>query len=269
MDVSLSGRRISKFLIPLLGFTLISCGNRYDLANESGRRARMEDASYHLSKMECAEAQASIEPLYYSTYVNDEIRILMASSIACYARFNLLNFITALSNTSGIFQSLAKTLSNTAGDGTPSILYRAADVLTQSGTVLNAYQRGTSVNSFMVYLQFGVIAALQRNYGSPAADGSQGADLLYETAGANPPGEMSDEDGCALSAAFSHISDSYTNSELSQGSGLSIISSLDSLCTVAGVTSCSQLSRSRSSCDGTNAASVKAASMVTGVNDSW
>ena len=110
MDVSLSGRRVILFLFlaALASLTLISCGNRYDLSKESGRRARIDDANFHLSKGECGAASEAIDPLYASTYVDDEIRIVKASATACYAHYSLLKFAGNIAGSSNYLQALVK-----------------------------------------------------------------------------------------------------------------------------------------------------------------
>jgi len=269
MEVSLSGRGLFLFLFLAAFAGLVSCGNRYDLSTERGRQSRIDDANFHLSKGECGAAAEAIDPLYNSTYVNDEVRIIKASAVACNAHYNLLTFVGNIAGVSNYFQAMAKSLTNTTGDGARQSMYDAVDVLTQSGAVLNASQRSASVNTYMVFLQFGVISAIIRNYGNPSSTGARGANLIYDADGANPSPEMSDIDACALAAAFSHISDSMSNSNLSDSDTKALNSSMNSVCVSAGFSSCAVLSRDRTSCNGVNANSVNAKSAVTGVNASW
>lgn len=271
MDVSLSGLRVFRkiFCVSVLAVTLISCGNRYDLSTERGRRSRIDDANFHLSKGECGAADEAISPLYASEHVDDEIRIVKASALACYGGYNFFTFVTNLTGSASFYEAFAKSLTNVANDGARTHFYNAVDVLTQSGTYLNAMDRGRTLNTFMVFLQFGVIGAIERNYGLPTSTGAQGANLVYETAGANPAGEMSNLDACALSGAFSFISDSYRNSDLSGGDVGDAVNAFDSACVSAGLASCASITRNRTACDGTNADSVNAASIVTGVNAGW
>jgi hypothetical protein len=267
MDVSLAW--IRGFSILLLSFSLFACGDRYDLSTARGQQSLIDDANMHLSKGECAEANASIDPVYASTHVTDQIRIIKASAQACYAHFNLLTFASNIASSSNYFQSFAKSLDNVANDSARTWMYNAVDVLTQSGSVLGAGSRTAAGNSYMVFLQLGVISAIIRNYGSPnASTGAQGANLIY-SATLNPAGEMSNLDACALTAAFSFVYDSYANSDLSDANSSSLVSSVNSICTSAGLSSCSVLSRDRTSCDGTNQNSVNAESVVTGVNSAW
>lgn len=269
MDVSLSGTRVFFGLLAVLSLNFISCGNRYDLSTERGRRSRIDDANFHLSGGNCGAAAEAIDPLYESVHVNDEVRIIKASTYACYARYKLLTFISNLSSTSNPFQAMVKSLETIPGDGSRASFYSAVDVLTQNGTVMTGRDRSQSVNSYMVFLQFGVISSILRNYGSPTSAGEQGAALVYESAAANPAGEMSDLDACSLAAAFSHISDSYDYSDLSDGSSEGIVDGLDAMCATAGVATCAEINRVRTACDGTNDASDKAAQMVTSVNTAW
>jgi len=268
MDVSLSGSRVFIGFLALLSLSLISCGNRYDLSTERGRRSRIDDANFHLSSGNCGAAAEAIDPLYGSPYVNDEVRIIKSSTFACYASFNLLTFISNLASNSNYFVGIAKSLTSGAGDGARGSLYGAVDVITQGTAAINASARTAKENTYMLFLQLGVVSAIQRNYGSPASDGSQGANLVYEAAGANPAGEMTDTDACALAAAFSHISDSFGQSDLTDSTSSGLVSSLNSVCVGLGYSSCSSINRVRSGCDGTDAESVTAASVVGGVNSS-
>lgn len=270
MDVSLSGRRVFFVFLTILLLTQASCGNRYDLSNERGRRARIDDANFHLSKGECGAASEAIDPLYNSEYVTDEVRIVKASAVACFAHYNLLKFAANFSGASNYFQALAKSLDNSPGDSARSYMYGAVDVLTKSGVAMDATGRTRAENTYMVFLQFGVISSILRNYGNPdCCNGTQGSDLIYEAVGANPAGEMSDTDACALAASFSAISDSYAKSDFNDVDTKSAVSAFDSLCVAAGIGSCASLNRDRSQCNGTNQNSIKAAAVVSSVNSSW
>lgn len=269
MDVSLSGTRVFFGLLALLSLNFISCGNRYDLSTERGRRSRIDDANFHLSKGQCGAAAEAIDPLYDSIYVTDEVRIIKASAFACFARYKMLNFVSNFAGATDFFQAMVKSLDSTTGDNARSSLYSAVDVLTVNGTVMNGTARSRAVNSFMVFLQFGVISSILRNYGSPTTDGAQGAVLVYETAGLNPVGEMTNPDACALAAAFSFISDSYDNSELNDTTTRGAVDGMNAVCVAAGSPSCASINRVRSACDGTNAESAKAVQVVTSVNTTW
>lgn len=268
MDVSLWNIRF--VLSVFIGALLFSaCGNRYDLGTERGRRSRIDDANFHLSKGACTAAIEAIDPLYNSPHVNDEIRLIKASAHACAGTFNFLTLVSNLSGATNYFSVLAKSLSNNPGDGARSAFYFAVDVLTRNGSYINASTRSKSVNNYMVFLQLGLVGSILRNYGNPNSVGGQQQALVYETAGANPAGEMTNEDACALAAAFSMLSDSFDNSSLADGDSASAVNSINSVCVAAGLPSCSSINKNRSACDGTNADSVTAAAVVSGVNTSW
>lgn len=268
MDVSLwLARGICSALV-LAGITLSACGNRFDLSTERGRRARMDDANFHLSRGSCDEALAAILPVYTSPAVDDEVRLVTASAYACKGTFNLLTLVGNLTNASNFFQVLAKSLANKPNDGARSAMYSAIDVLTLSGSANAASQRSRAVNSYMVFLQLATVGTIIRNYGSPATDGSQGSNLVYTTGG-NPAGEMSNVDACALSAGLASIVDSYRNSNLADDDTKAVANALEGVCTSAGLASCASLNMNRTACDGTNADSVSAAAVVAGVNAGW
>ncbi|RZA07690.1 MAG: hypothetical protein EOP11_07005 [Proteobacteria bacterium] len=253
---------------------LTACGNNYDLADERGRRSRIDDANLHLSAGRCQSALASIWPLYNSTYVDDEVRLITASAYACEGSFNLLTLAGNLSNVSNPFQALAKSLSNRPNDGARQAMYRASDVLTRGSAAIGAAQRGASVNSYMVFVQLGIIGTIIRNYGSPAIDGSRGAALTYNptTAPNNPAGEMTDEDACALAASVGNILDSFLYSGLTDPSTRAVTNQLQALCaTIPGGYSCSDISQARTACSSNpaNTAATVAAFVMSGVNSAW
>jgi len=248
----------------------VGCGNRFDLSTERGRQARIDDANYHLSYGQCAAAHEAIDPLYNSDQVNDEVRLVKASAFACQATFNFLTLVGNIAGTSDFFAAIAKSLANTANDSARSYMYSAVDALTLSGTRMNAVNRPKAVNDYMVFLQMGVIGTILRNYGNPSSSGAKGQALVYDGAGGSPANEMADVDACALAAAFSHFSDSYSNSNLNDGDTSSFSSRVNTICTTAGLASCASINRNRSACDGgNNADSVIADSVVDGVNASW
>jgi hypothetical protein len=269
MDVSLSNARVFFSVLVLCIFLVPGCGNRYDLSTERGRQARIDDANFFLSKGECSNALEAILPVYNSSEVNDEVRIVTASAYACAGTFNMLTMLGNILGASNFLSVMAKSLGNSPGDGARSSFYQAVDVLTQAGSHLEASSRSSSVNTYMVFLQMGVIGSILRNYGAPGADGSQTTDLVYDGHGGSPAGEMSDTDACALSASLSLISDSYRHSSLTDSDTAALVNSIDSLCIAAGLTSCSDLNKSRSACDGSNADSQNAELVVDGVNNAW
>jgi len=248
--------------------TLTACGNRYDLATERGRQARIDGANFHLSKGECAAALESIWPLYQSEFADDEVRLVTASAYACEGTFNLLALVGNIADVSNPFQALAKTLKNKPNDAARAAMYQASDILTQSQTVMSASLRSPAVNSYMVFLQFGIIGAVIRNYGSPALDGTQGATLVYDTT-SNPAGEMSNEDACALAGSLAMIVDSFAYSSISDPSTQGVAGQLESICTSYTGQSCAMLNKARTACNGTNTASQAAQLVVAGVNAAW
>lgn len=259
------------FSIIFVAAILPACGNRFDLATDRGRQARIDDANFHLSNGECSAAHAAIDPVYSSPQVDDEVRIVKASAYACDGGFSLLTVAANLSGTSNYFKALAKSMDNTAGDSKRSAMYNAIDVLTESGSKLNATQRTARVNTYMVFLQMGSIGVILRNYGAPAADGTQGTAISYVANGADGVGEMTTLDACALTAAFANISDSYSRSTLSDGDTAAVNNSLNASCVAAGLASCAVANKDRTLCTGAGADpnSAAAANVVTQVDSGW
>ncbi|MCO5144233.1 MAG: hypothetical protein M9962_14180 [Oligoflexia bacterium] len=264
MEVSLSRTRIGLFLF----LFLVACGNRFDLSTERGRQARIDDANFHLSKGECDLALNAINPIYNSPHVDDEVRLVTASAYACRAKFNFLALMGNLTGASNYFNAIAKSLGNSAGDGAATDIYRAIDALSENSSKMSGSQRSNSINNYMVFIQMAVVGIMQRNYGSPGADGSQGTNLVYTT-GSNPADEMSNLDACALSASISILVDSFNNSSLSDSSTQGLVTSLNNMCTSAGLSSCVDIPRDRTACDGTNANSITAQAVISEFNNAW
>ena len=266
MDVSFRNKAFYWLILP---FFIISCGDRYDLSTERGRQARIDDANRYLSFGQCSNAHNAIDPLYSSNYVDDEVRIVKAGAYACQAGFNFLTLAGNLSG-SNIFKSLAKSMNNTSGDSKRSYIYSAVDVLTESGAKLSASARGTKLNSFMVFLQLGVIGVNLRNYGSPATDGSKGAAIAY----ANPRvlgTDMTNLDACATATGFTIMTDSFTNSTLNDTTTSGYVNSLNAICVSLGYASCTILNKDRTLCTGAAAdvPSVIASGVITYINNNW
>jgi hypothetical protein len=267
MDVTLSGPRIFFFLfLTCLGF--YSCGNRFDIETKRGQQSRIDQANFYLSRGECQAALDAIDELYNSAHVTDEIRIIEASAYACKGGFNLLTFMSNIASSSNTFGGMVKSLSSTTGDGTRTNFYSSMDVMTGSGARLSASQRTSKENTFMVFLQMGVISSILRNYGAPDPAGGQTAALVYD-AGANPAGEMSNVDACALTGAIAIMVDSFSGSSLNDASTSAVLNSMNDVCVAAGLASCAVLNKDRALCDGTNANSIAADGVVDGVDAAW
>jgi hypothetical protein len=271
MDVTPWPRCAIGFLI--VCFSLVSCGNRYDLATERGRQARIDDANGYLSSNNCVSANAAIDPLYYSPFVDDQVRIIKASAVACSASFNFLKLTASLLDSANFMSAIAKSMTNTPNDSARDTMFAAMDVLTRNGSLPNAASRSPEVNTYMVFLQFGVIGAIIRNYGSPGLDGSQGANLIYDISGSPPAGNMRNVDACALPAAFSIVVDSFRYSGLTSGPASSAVTQISNLCGQSPINrpDCGSIELSRTACtgSGTDIPSQVAYYVVDGLNGIW
>jgi hypothetical protein len=98
-----SGGLISWAKIPLkvLFCALVfSCGTKFDPETETGRNGTIDEVNRLLSIEDCRAAVALIEPLYNSSWTNNEIRMLRASSHACQAKVNFFTMLTNLGSSS-------------------------------------------------------------------------------------------------------------------------------------------------------------------------
>ena len=242
------------------------CGNRFDVNTERGREAMIDEANLHLSNGECQAAIDAITPLYTSSYVNDDVRIIRAAGDACFSSFSMLTLLANIVDKTNIYEALAKSMQNTLNDGKIAALYRATDILTVGGVLMAASQRTKKVNDFMVFLQLGVMGAIQDAYGLASTEGVQSTTFNYLAAAA---GTLSNTDGCAYAGAIGFIADSFNNSNLGSNSqAVTAIARLDALCTLAGTT-CASINKDRTTCDGANAASIAADALVDQVNTAW
>ncbi len=248
------------FFLPFL----VSCGNRFDLDTEYGRNARIYKANQALSHGHCQDAKETITPLYDSKYVNDEIRIIKASTHACFAGFHFIELIENIGDASGsIFQALSKTMpSGTASDGISRLqhMYYAIDVLTEDGEKKMAVQRSPDINTMMMLVQFAMVGSNISRNGQASADGVKGRVLVYNLV-IPSNSTLNNEDACAIGAAFGVIIDSFANSGLG-GEIQTAVDTLIEVCDDAASTfipppgsgieapDCSNIHKSRDVCTG-------------------
>lgn len=258
----------STFVVIFLCLTVTACGNRFDLSTERGKQARIDETNFYLSINDCNSALNSINPVFEAFPTDPEIMVLRSSVDACFGGFNFINLVINITEKPVIYTALAKTMVNVElNDGELAAMYRASDILTTNNTVLDAVNRSTYVNDFMVFLQLGIAGAILASYGDPDAEGNKGTVLDYQLAQA---GTMSDEDACALVAAHAMAIDSFTFSNLgSNTEAQSAVDEFNTACVAATGVNCSDLEKDRSVCDGANGASTNAVSLVGGINAAW
>lgn len=271
MDVRPLRKVFVSIIVSALFLSAVSCGKQMDMDTQYGREARIDETNLLLSKGYCQLALDTIKPLYDSTtYNTSEVTILTAASYACFANFNFLTLASNLGTVTNKFEAIAKTMSASGSTDTKiSYMYQAVDILTSSNTLVNASQRATSVNSYMVFLQLGVMGVIISAYGAPGTStGAQTTNLLYASP-RNAGTDMANVDACALGAAVSTIVDSAGyisgNTDIT-----SAVSALNTVCTNAG-TACTSVNRIRTACTGggADAASIVASAFVTQINTSW
>lgn len=264
--------RARAWMAILLSVSLITgCGTseKFNVDTERGRQARIDEANYRLSISDCNAAQDAIDPLYNDIdLVNEEIRIIKASTFACKAGFQTLRLLSNFASASDPFGAAALTM-NGATNETFSNLISAADVLDEFGGKSNAGSRGTETNTFMVFLQFAIVGAILAREGSPSTSGAQGEDLSYTAV--TVAGDISSLNACTLAAAFPIMIDSFNHTNLGGDADTSsAINTVESACVTAGLTSCTQLSNDRTACTGEgSAADINAAAIVAGINLAW
>lgn len=248
-----------------------SCGDRFAVDTERGRQAAVDEANFQLSHGNCAAAQAAIDPVYNSPYVNEDIVLIKAAAHACAGGFNLIQIADKLSEIANVYGAMALSMPNALGDGRITAMYTAMDVLTANGTLINATQRSQKRNNYMVFIQMGIMGAIMKAYGDAnPTSGSQISNMLYSNPRAG--GDMANIDACALTAAVSVLVDSFSYSSLSgDPQVVSAKNSLNATCALAGFPTCDLLNKDRSACTGAggNAPSIAAVALVGGINGAW
>jgi len=160
MDVRLSRIWGIFFLTIISLFFSNSCGKRLDMSTAYGRQGLIDQTNQYLSAGNCNGAMGSIDQLYFSSYVNEEIVILKASAYACNASFSLINLVSNLaapvSQIPNTFAALAHTIPFAGGaahsDGRLDNLYSAVDILTGGNSVLQASLRTVERNNYYDFL---------------------------------------------------------------------------------------------------------------------
>jgi hypothetical protein len=197
---------------------------------------------------------------------NDDELIKEALTYAREGGFDLAVYKRNISSGPNFFKAFARSAQRADGQ---EKLYLAQDTLTKNFEEIRADLRSKAVNNVMVYLQMGIIGGLLKKYGFPGKSGQQEADLVFESAGVNPAGEMSNVDACALSTAFSNYYNSFMHSSLEDRHVFAINEYLDKQCQDAGFPSCAEVDLDRRQCDGYNVNSKVAEEMVRIVNIAW
>ena len=200
------------------------CGYR-DISTENGRLSLIQQANLFLNSANCGQARDTIQPLYQSQYVNNEVRLVYASAYACSASFSFTGLVSNLKGSStSIFSSLVAAMYSNGNDS-HLLNYQSAATLVASTTAvagsLNAADRPSDANVYMIFMQLGILSSVISTLG--VASQSTGQKTVAIT------GLGTAAQQCAVQSAIAIVSDSIS-SVGSTGVFSSLSSSFTSLC---------------------------------------
>ena len=237
-----------------------ACGSYDSVDDENGRLAIIEQANQYLNAAMCDQAIDLLMPLYWSRYVDSEVRMTLASGYACKAEFSFPTVLAAFQNTgTDIRATLVKAMYAPAGDTTHLRDFtRAADFVRETATVagsLQAADRSSDANIYMVMMQTGVISSVI------SVEGLAVRTTGKKTQAINVAG-TSAATRCSVQVAFTTIINSLA-SVSSIGTLTTLRNTATSLCGAG----CSNLSYS--TCLSTAAYQTEGAALLTGIDAQW
>jgi len=196
-----------------------------DMSTENGREAIIVTTNNLLSNNQCTDAVQTIEDLYDSTHVNNEIRLLRASAHGCVAGVNFLEVINDLTENeiagSKLWETLAMMFPSTSLDQKVESSWYATDALLatlDSGAIVTDEQavnsgtnnegslepkdRTTDANLYLFLVSMSTIGALENRHGEPDSNYQKTTDLPWTTF------EEVDTEGCSFAASVMNLFDS-------------------------------------------------------------
>jgi len=213
---------------------LPACGppSLLDASTADGKRAIIERANAYLSKGECSEAIALIQPVYDSVNTDNEVRMLTASAYACNAGVNFFNLVWEIATNGAALAGnpwalMVKLFPSTLDpdDRVMESSLLSTDALMSQlkvGAVIlpSQYINGTShnpgsavlgdriddANTYLMFVSMGAIGSILNRYGSPDADHKPATATILPWRDANHA-DMPTQ-GCALAASVLNYYDS-------------------------------------------------------------
>lgn len=183
-----------------------SCGTNYkDISNESGRKIIIDETNNFLTIGNCDAAIRTIQPLYFSAYVDNDIRMLYASAYACKGGLGVAGLLSALATSgSGFWAAIAKAnYSSSASNGKTEALNNSAVIVRETAAPrgsVQAYARNSDANTYMIFIQTAMLGAVLSEMGS--------ADPVTGARGQALCSACSTSYKCKVQVAFATIQDS-------------------------------------------------------------
>jgi hypothetical protein len=262
-NVSWRKRVALKFIFVLsLTSAFLTCGEDFrDISTASGRQAILDDANNYLTDGSCEAAISVLSPLYFSQYVNHEVRMTFASAYACRGGLNFAQLAASLNGfTSGDIWALlvSANYSQSSSDGKVAALERAAEIILTTSAFQSSFEasaRPKDANVYMIFLQMNIIATTISTDAMGKANSTTGKKTQSIAAlGTNA-------DKCRLQIALSVIADSSAF----VATGSSLTSLLDSVNTACGGTC--PANKDPSVC--TAAEQAQGTALIIGIDSQW
>lgn len=138
-----------------------------DISDPNGRRAIMDLADNYLTSFSCDSALDVLRPLYYSPWVDNDVRMSFASAYACKGGLNFAKLLVSVKNAgSDIWSALVSSnwYENVDGGGYAAEMFeQASHVLRRTARVPGEWEaslRDADANVFMIFIHLSVIGAI-------------------------------------------------------------------------------------------------------------
>ncbi len=230
--------RSNRVVVAALLFASVfsSCGGYDSLDEETGRQAIMDQANLFLNSGMCDQAIDILRPLYQSKYVDNQVRMTLASAHACKAEFSFPSVLDAMKTPgSDIYSTLSKALYVTS-IATAYINYPLAIQLVREtssqNSSLSAGYRPADANFYMILLQMGHLTTVMNELGiTVRSTGKKTRTITSQS--------RSTTHKCKAQVAFATMADCLT----ALGSSASVIATFkDAVTAICTGSTCSNLS---------------------------
>jgi hypothetical protein len=212
------------------------CGSYDGLDQETGRQGILDQAALFLNSGMCDQAIDVLNPLYQSKYVDNEVRMTLASAYACKAEFSFPTVIDGMKNPgSDVYSTLSKALYSTSiaisYTSYPLAIQYVVETSSQSPSLAAGY-RTSDANLYMILLQMGNLITVMNDLG--ATDRTTGKKTRTISSQARTTAQR-----CKAQVALSVVSDCLTALGENANIFSSFKTSIDAICTSI---TCSNLS---------------------------
>ena len=232
--------RVLVSLVLIAQIALSSCGApSVDLNTALGKRFTITQTNIDLSSFNCAAAYDQIYPLYNSRNTDNEVRMLMGSTYACFAGLNLYELVgdivagtAVLGAAGGMFALMTLEFPSTLTPGDKVVEnasngIMAAQSMIRSGVpVIAAHQinagsfnvgstlkedRMDDGNSLIFFTSWAVVGGINGRYGVPNATGNPTVALNATYPWTLIDGNTVDATACEYASALVNFADTLTD----------------------------------------------------------